>query len=257
MLRLNSVDRREETSNWIKDLDENDEHRFMCHTDHMDDIVNSRLRVRILPNTFTPTEFICQRLDLLNKYEDQQKLMNDFYTNYRLNNVSSASSTTTDNQSKRKMSANSLCDSLNSYASNETNDLLVQPFRNGDYCAAQLNKSWTRCKILDIMNKVAFIECVDDGRQHRCALNKLETLDGRFRVLPKFALKCKLAQLNDSIKLLALDLNAINKFKQLISQENKEFIADVIESKTDEHNNQIFELELFINEKNIIEMLTK
>ena len=178
--------------------------------------------------------------------------MNEYYS--QKTNVSSTSSTAPD--SKPKLSVNSINDSLTNITSNDT-QLYARPLVLGDYCAAYINKSWVRCKILSISYKTAFVECVDDGRQQHLKLSSLETLDPKFRLLPKFAIKCKLAQLNDSIKLLALDLNLINKFKALISQENTELIAEIIESKKDEYENHIFEVELYINDKNIIQMLTK
>ena len=238
------MDKREETSNWLNEIkDQDDEY------ERTEDLVNTRIAVRILPNTFSPTEIICQRLALLSKYEDLQKEMNEYYQ--IKSNVSSASS--------RKSSTNSIADSLNDETSNDTCDILKQPFKVGDYCAALINKTWVRCKILDLSNpnKFAYIECIDDGRTQRLHLSKLETLSGPFTLLPHFALKCKLAQLNDSFKLISLDVKAIDKFKKFICEKEREFVADIIKFQKNENDNNIFEIELFYENTNIIQMLTK
>ena len=120
-----------------------------------------------------------------------------------------------------------------------------------------------RCRIIDIKgsNKTAFIECVDDGRTQRTSLYKLQTLREDFRNLQKLALKCKLSQLNNSVKLISLSIKAVDSFKQFISEANREFTAQIVKfrNRNDEGNeeNQIFEVELFYEGTNIIEMLTK
>lgn len=245
-MRSNSVDKREETTNWLNDIKEPED-----EFDRFDNLVGSTIKVRILPATFSPTEIICQRLILLHRYEELQKAMNEHYSSN--SNLSSASS--------RKSSA-SLADSLEDVTSNDTCDILKQTLKTGDYCAAQFNQSWVRCKIIDIKgtNKTAYIECVDDGRTQRTSLNKLQTLREDFRILPKFALKCKLSQLNNSVKLISLNIKAIDNFKKFISEANREFTAEIIKfrNRNEEGNeeNQIFEVELFYEGTNIIEMLT-
>ncbi len=179
--------------------------------------------------------------------------MNEHYTSNL--NLSSASS--------RKSSA-SLADSLEDItSSNDTCDILKQTLKAGDYCAAQFSHSWVRCRIIDIKgsNKTAFIECVDDGRTQRTSLNKLQTLREDFRNLQKLALKCKLSQLNNSVKLISLSIKAVDSFKKFISEGDREFTAQIVKfrNRNDEGNeeNQIFEVELFYEGTNIIQMLTK
>ena len=47
-----------------------------------DDTNNSflNLRVRVLSKSFTSTEFMCQRLDLIKNYKEHQIPMNKYYT---------------------------------------------------------------------------------------------------------------------------------------------------------------------------------
>lgn len=47
-----------------------------------DDTNNSflNLRVRVLSKSFTSTEFMCQRLDLIKNYKEHQISMNKYYT---------------------------------------------------------------------------------------------------------------------------------------------------------------------------------
>jgi hypothetical protein len=201
-----------------------------------DNLAGSKFKVRILPNNFRPTDIICQQLALLHKYEELQKAMNEHYSSN---------------------SNASLADSLEDVNSDDTCDILKQMLKVGDYCAAQFAHAWVRCKIIEIKsaNKTCYIECVDDGRTQRTSLNKLQTLREDFRILPKFALKCKLSQLNDSVKLISLNIKAIDAFKLFISEASREFTAEIKKFQKNE-DNQIFEIELYFEEKNIIEMLT-
>jgi hypothetical protein len=241
IFRSNSVDKKEETTNWLNDIKEQED-----EFERFDNLVGSTIKVRILPNNFSPTEIICQRLALLHKYEELQKAMNEHYSSN--SNVSSVSS--------RKSSA-SLVDSLDDVNSDDTCDILKQMLKVGDYCAAQFNHAWVRCRIIEIKsaNKTCYIECVDDGRTQRTSLNKLQTLREDFRILPKLALKCKLSQLNDFVKLISLNIKAIDKFKQFISEESREFTAEIKKFQKNE-DSPMLEIELYFEGNNIIEMLT-
>jgi hypothetical protein len=250
--RSNSVDKKEETTNSLNDKKE------------QGNLVGSTIKVRILPENFLPTDITCQRLALLHKYEELQKAMNEHYSsNSNASLADSLKDVTCDilnlnvsSVSSRKSSA-SLADSLEDVNSDDTCDILKQMLKVGDYCAAQFAHAWVRCKIIEIKsaNKTCYIECVDDGRTQRTSLNKLQTLREDFRILPKFALKCKLSQLNDSVKLISLNIKAIDAFKRFISEASREFTAEIKKFQKNE-DNQIFEIELYFEGKNIIEMLT-
>jgi len=226
-----------------------------------DNLAGSKFKVRILPNNFRPTDIICQQLALLHKYEELQKAMNEHYSsNSNASLADSLKDVTCDilnlnvsSVSSRKSSASQV-DSLEDVNSG---DILKQMLKVGDYCAAQFDQGWARCKIIEIKsaNQTCLIECVDDGRTQRTSLNKLQTLREVFRILPKFALKCKLSQLNDSVKLISLNIKAIDAFKRFISEASREFTAEIKKFQKNE-DNQIFEIELYFEGKNIIEMLT-
>ena len=74
----NKIDKRGETSNWIKELDEENNSVITRGTDLQ---TGSRKKVRVVPNTFSASDFICQRLDMLSSYEQLLNDMNSFYRN--------------------------------------------------------------------------------------------------------------------------------------------------------------------------------
>ena len=131
---------------------------------------------------------------------------------------------------------------------------LSDMFKIGDYCAAKFGKFWNRCRVIDIeANQFALIECIDDFRSQRVHLIKLEKLQGVFKRLPRLAIKCRLASF-DSAKLFTFNQTAIEKFKMIISEKNKELISEIVSSK-EEHWCHIYEVNLFINNKYILDFL--
>ena len=233
-------DKREDTSNWIKDLDEENT-STINRADSDLEPESSMLRVRVVPNTFSPNDFVCQKLELLDAFEQLQVHMNNYYQNMQ--------SCEYDDQSEMSMQQN-LVDSLelNSVRPN------VKNFLVGDYCAAKIGSSWSRCKILDIdqSSKIAHVECVDDCRMVRVQMSKLERLYVGFQKMNKLGFRCKLSGLDSSTKLLALNSKAIDKFKTIINEENKELLAQIVECK-EEDACQIYEVNLFIDNMDIIQ----
>jgi hypothetical protein len=87
------IDKRGETSNWIKDLDD-DNNSLFSHASDLEP--GSKRKVRIVPNTFSPSDFICQRLDMLSNYADLISQMNDHYRN---STAASCQASSTESQS--------------------------------------------------------------------------------------------------------------------------------------------------------------
>ena len=130
-------------------------------------------------------------------------------------------------------------------------------FKVGDYCAVKIGKNWNRCRIIDFDHKMALVECVDDCRFARLPVGMLEKLNPKFMKLGKFAFKCKLFGLN-STKLLTFNKNAIEKFKEIICEENKALIAEIVEQNEDDvFKNEFYEINLYIENKNIFDYLTE
>ncbi len=115
-----------------------------------------------------------------------------------------------------------------------------------------IKKTWHRCVIIDINKNVANIECVDDCRRLRVEVKHLEKLHPDFLNMKKFAFRCKLSGL--SSKLLTFNGKAIDKFKRIISEENKELIAEIVEV-LEEDSHRIYEIKLEIDNKDIIKWL--
>jgi hypothetical protein len=198
-----------------------------------------------MPNSFSPSEFTCQKLDLLGRYDRLQNAMNEYYE--KLSNASKSL------EKDSKLSAKYLeTMTYNDSLGSEDGDPFAQTFIVGNYCAALLGKQWVRCVIIDIASNSAQIECVDDGRSLRMPLNKLENLIDQFKMLPRVAFKCKLAL--DSTKLLTFNLDAINKFKEMITQINKEFMVEIL-NEYEEDFHKIFEVNLYHNDINVIDLL--
>ena len=99
---------------------------------------------------------------------------------------------------------------------------------------------------------MANIECVDDCRRLRVEVKHLEKLHPDFLNMKKFAFRCKLSGL--SSKLLTFNGKAIDKFKRIISEENKELIAEIVEV-LEEDSHRIYEIKLEIDNKDIIKWL--
>jgi hypothetical protein len=83
-------------------------------------------------------------------------------------------------------------------AVNQTSDLFTPEFKVGGWCAAKLGGSssarkWSRCIIVDISNRKAFVECVDDDLRQEVHLSKLEKLHEKFKTMNRFAFKAKLS----------------------------------------------------------------
>ncbi|CAF0857163.1 unnamed protein product, partial [Brachionus calyciflorus] len=233
--------RREETSNWIKDLDENEEEKILMIYSNLDCDQKS-VRVRVLPYGFSPSEFLCQRLELKNSYEKLQTVMNDYYQ--KIINAS---------KSLERDKINSMRSDFSDSLEIST-DLFTNSFNRGEYCAAFLGKAWARCLILDIDLKTAMVECVDDGRKQQINLNKMEKLSDNFKVMPRYCFKCKFSGI-DSKKLLSLDLKEIENFEHFLCDPNKELTVDIVGVKTEEITGQnIYEINLFMNEQNVFEL---
>ena len=223
------VQSKNQTSRWIND-DEREK-----NLDQSDDESNAekfesiklnfiksmdRKRVRIVPHTFHPSEFFCQLLDFIDEYEKMQEKMNIYYENQELN----------------------------------IDKNLLKYLNIGDYCAAKFSKNWSRCRIMDLMNNLALLECIDDGRTLRLHVDKLKLLNNEFKYLHALAFKCKLYGM-DTTKLLTFDQIAFDKFKSLIFQENKEFIAEIVVLNED-NGHFFYEINLFNNYNiNILEIL--
>lgn len=234
--------RREETSNWIKDLDEHDEDKFKLFTNLSVD--QKSVLVRVLSSGFSPCGFLCQRIELKSSYEKLQMAMNDYYQK-----IADASKSL---EKEKIASINSdFSDSL------ESIDLFGNSFKQGDYCAVQLGKSWARCLILEINKRSAMIECVDDGRKQLINVSKLEKLADNFKIMPRYCIKCRFSGL-DSKKLLRLDLKAIEKFENFLCQTTKEFTADIIDVKLEEISGQIiYEIILYMDNENVLDLWSK
>lgn len=125
---------------------------------------------------------------------------------------------------------------------------------SGDYCAALIKNTWHRCVIIEITKKVANIECVDDCRRLRVEVTQLEKLHPDFLNMNNFAFRCKLSGL--SSKLLTFNTKAIEKFKRIISEENKELLAEIVEV-LEEDAHRIYEIKLYIDDTDITNWLSE
>ena len=230
--------RREQTSNWILDQ-EHDEDKFKLYNNLS--AKQKSVPVRVLSSGFTPTEFLCQRIELNGSYEKLQSAMNDYYE--KIVDVSKSL------EKEKTGSVNSqFSDSLDSIT------LFENFFRQGDYCAVYLGKSWARCLILELNQRSAMIECVDDGRKQSIAVNKLEKLADNFKIMPRYCLKCRFSGL-DSKKLLQFDLKAIEHFERFLSDASQQFTADIIDVQNDELTGQnIYEIILYMNKENVLDL---
>ncbi|RNA34277.1 hypothetical protein BpHYR1_029812 [Brachionus plicatilis] len=234
--------RREQTSNWIKDLDEHDEDKFKLYTNLNAD--EKSVPVRVLSGGFTPSEFLLQRIELKGSYEKLQVAMNEYYQ--RIVDASKSLE-----KEKSAWASSQLSDSL------ESVNLFSNNFSCGDYCAVFMGKSWARCLILDINPRMAVIECVDDGRKQFVNVGRLEKLADNFKVMPRYSIKCKFSGL-DSKKLLSLDLKAISVFESFLCDTSKEFTADIIDVKKEETTGQsIYEIELYMDKVNVLDLWSK
>ncbi len=203
-----------------------------------------------MPNTFSPSDFICQKLDLLESYKVLQDRMNAYYQN-----TAHQSTNGNDLSSYDQSSAffrDTLADSLESEPGRLSPDTEGK-FSAGEYCACQIRKAWYRCRIVEVSGKVASVECVDDCRKLQVEVGKLVRLRPEFTGLKKFAFRCKLSGL-DSKKLLTFNVKAIEKFKNMISMENKELLAEIVEFR-EEDSYQFYEINLFIDGRDITEWL--
>lgn len=208
-------------------------------------------KVRVVPNTFSASDFICQRLDMLSSYE---QLLNDMNSFYRNSSEGHTNQTTIGN----------LSDQSDSFYKQDPMDSLEiesakknpQKFLIGGYYAVLIKKTWHRCVIIDIDSnqKSAHIECVDDCRTLRVDTSNVKELYSNFRDMKKFAFRCKLSGL-DSSKLLTFNTRAIENFKKIISEENKELEAEIVEVKEEEENKFEYEINLYIDDRNIIDWL--
>ena len=219
--KLSKCQAKNQTSRWIDEDDDNIElsgekiESIRLNFIKPMDLV----RVRIVPHTFHSYEFFCQQLDLIEEYEQLQEKMDKYYENQELN----------------------------------TDKNLLKYLSIGDYCAAKLNKSWSRCRITDLTNNMALLECIDDGRNLRVHIDKLKLLNIEFKFLPAISFKCKLYDGN-ATRLLDFGQNTFDKFKNLILEENK-FIAEVVVLKED-NGSFFYEINLFNNDNiNIFEVL--
>jgi hypothetical protein len=227
------MDKREDTSNWVKECDNMDEPYLKVHDTGLG---SHRYRVRIILHSFDPSDFICQKLELLKAYEHLQALMNEFYEKQQSSELCQPSVN------------NVFVDSLESEKSSFING--YHCFNAGDFCAAQFGKSWNRCKIVDIeANKIALIECVDDCRTQRVHLSKLEKLNDEFRRLENLAMKCRLASL-DTVNLFTINQKTIEKFKEIIGKNKHELIVEVVMRR--EENNDV---NLLINDQDVLDFL--
>jgi len=118
-----------------------------------------------------------------------------------------------------------------------------------------IRNNWRRCRIVEINKKVANVECLDDCCKIVVEVKKLEKLCYEFCSLPRIAFRCKLFGL-DSEKLLKFNMKAIEKFNDMISSDNKELLAEIVDVK-EEDNYQFFEINLFIDGKNITDWLSE
>lgn len=118
------------------------------------------IRVRIIPNTFSPSDFICQKLDIVEDYLMLQRNMNSFYQT--IENQSLFDPTMDDDFYQESLMDSMEKNDKSGHKENETQMLLI-----GDYCAVKIKNDWQRAKITDINSnrKMAHIECVDDCRK--------------------------------------------------------------------------------------------
>ena len=293
------VDKREETSKWIeREFDDNEEY----DDDHDDDSQqhdlenkdpnkehqqqsnaakgsllafsacdfrrSMRIQVRVMPSTFSPGEFVCQRVDLLKAYDKMHAAMNDHYE--RIKNatrslerdtlafyMSNGSLTACTNNNTTSDTLGAITVNNNNSNNNNTsaNDLFVNKFRVGDYCASLYRGSWMRSRILDITPQATLIECVDDFRTERVPLHTLEKLRREFTRLPRVAFRCRLAGI-ESMRLLTLDLKQVETLKRLIASDQTKQVVEIVDLVEDEcGHGKLYEVDLFVDGRNIIECL--
>lgn len=72
------MDKREETSNWVKECD-NEPAYFRLSSDETKLDVGNKLKVKVIPDSFYPTGFVCHKVDLLDAYAQMQYAMDYFY----------------------------------------------------------------------------------------------------------------------------------------------------------------------------------
>ena len=228
-----------------------------------------RIAVRVMPSTFSPSEFVCQRVDLLKAYDKLHAAMNDHYE--RIKNatkslerdtlasyMSNGSLTAcTNNTTSDKLGGIITIDNNNNNINTTANarDLFGNKFRVGDFCASLCGGSWMRSRILDITPQGTLIECVDDFRTERVPLHTLEKLRREFTRLPRVAFRCRLAGI-ETMRLLALDLKQVEALKRLIASDQTKQVVEIVDTVDDEcGHGKLYEVHLFVNGRNAIESL--
>ncbi len=237
----------------------------------------SNVRVRLVHSQgekdYVKEYLVFQKLDLQSSYERLQHAMTHYYT--KISNASRsleknstdntvASTTSSSSGSSSNSRSVSLSDSMESTA--DSSDPFTQEFKAGQWCAAKMSvsRTWSRCIILEISNKRAFIECIDDDQQQYMPLCKLEKLSNNFMLMHRYAFKAKL---NDSlVSLKLLNSNSIDSLKTFILNKQKsngnELMAKIIEVTNVSHgdsenlNENVYEISLSLaNNKSIFEQL--
>jgi hypothetical protein len=174
------------------------------------------IRVRIIPQTFCPTDFFCQKLDYLKDYVQLERDMDSYYASVASNAKATSKYLST-----------------------------------GDLCAAKCGQLWCRCRIMDIgkNTNIALLECIDDGRNIRTSVDQLFVLTDEFkRRMPPLAFKCKLHGFH------AINYN--DKFRELMMRDNVEFQCEILVAHDDYSSSyRSFEVNIYADQTNIIDIL--
>jgi hypothetical protein len=236
------VDKREDTSNWLQNLEDNDENKFLTQL-----VENSKVKVKIL--TFNgQAGFICQKLDLLKSFERLQADMNEYY---RKSNQSSKSVEYEKKNGKQLDEVDDPNDSLD-----EKEDSADFSFKVGDYCACYIGTKWSRCRITSKSTNLVSVECVDDYRTQRVPINKLEKLLSNFKFLPRIAFKCQFEAIRSAEKLFRLNVNATANLTKLIHEESNVFVAEIVEISKGENDDDLCLVKLYMNSKDVMDIIT-
>ena len=240
------VDKREDTSNWLQNLEDNDDNKFLASRIDVQLAENSKVRVKIL--SFNgQAGFICQKLDLLKHFERLQADMNEYYKKI---NQSTKSVESEKQNGKQHAELDAPNDSLDGDISSDSS------FKVGDYCACYIGTKWSRCRITSKSNHFVSVESVDDYRTQRVHINKVEKLLSNFKFLPRVAFKCQFEAIRNAEKLFRLNVNATANFTKLIQEESSVFVAEIVEITKGENDDDLCLVKLYMNNKDVMDIIT-